>query len=244
MQCGYRREAAILFGKILSRALSYNPEMRYKDAGEMLKDIIFLKKIVAPPKFNLPANLSRSPYFVKGSRDREIDRLQADMNNFIQPLWIWGIGGIGKTELAMEFARKQIENGRSAYLVTFRETIKETVLSMNFSGWNFDFDGQGDATELEYQARLDLLRENYKDALLIIDNFDSDTKTLAELMREPAYKELVGLNMTILFTTRSRSNDSVPEMEPLSEDNALMLFNSIAKYSSEDENFVRKLLRP
>lgn len=243
MQCGYRREAAILFVKILSKALCYNHEKRYKDAGEMLKDIIFLKKIIAPPKFNLSANLSRSPYFVKGSRDREIDRLQADMDKGIQPLWIWGIGGIGKTELVMEFARKQIEKGRSAYLVTFRETIKETILSMNFSGWRFEFDGQGDALNSEYQARLDLLKENYKDALLIVDNFDSDIKTLSELMREPAYKELIGLDMKILFTTRSRPNNSVPELESLSEENALSLFNSIAKYSSKEETFVRKLIR-
>lgn len=75
IQCGYRREAAILFSKILAKALAHNPADRYKDAGEMLKDIIFLKKIIAPPKFNLSPNLSRSPYFVKGSRDKELARL-------------------------------------------------------------------------------------------------------------------------------------------------------------------------
>lgn len=243
MQCGYRREAAVLFGKILSKALAYNPEDRYKDAGEMLKEIIFLKKIIAPPKFNLSVNLSRSPYFVKGSRDKELARLQTELETGTQPLWIWGIGGIGKTELAMEFARKQIESGRAAYLVTFRETIKETVLNMNFSGWHFEFDGQGDATDSEYRARIDLLKENYKDALLIVDNFDNETKTLAELQREPAYKDLSASGMKILFTTRSRPNDSVPELEPLDEENALTLFKSVAKISADEENIVRKLIR-
>ena len=243
MQCGYRREAAILFGKILSKALAHNPADRYQDAGEMLKDIIFLKKIIAPPKFNLSPNLSRSPYFVKGSRDKEISRLQADLDSGKHPLWIWGIGGIGKTELAMEFARKQIENGRSAYLVTFRDTIKDTLLSLNFSDWHFEFDGQGDAVNAEYHARIDLLKENYRDALLIVDNFDSDSKTLAELQREPAYKDLLALDMKILFTTRSRPDDLTVELEPLDEETALKLFLSIAQISPQDEDVVRKLIR-
>ena len=243
MQCGYRREAAILFNKILTKALAYNPGERYRDAGEMLKEIIFLKKVIAPPKFNLSVNLSRSPYFVKGSRDKELARLQSDLENGTHPLWIWGIGGIGKTELAMEFARKQIERGRSACLVTFHKSIKETVMGMNFSGWRFEFEGHGEASDLEYRARLDLLRENYKDALLIVDNFDSEKETIGELQQESAYKELINLDMKILFTTRSRPNDIAPELEPLNEEDSLLLFKSIAKISAQDEGIVRKMIR-
>ena len=181
MQRGYKREAALLFSKILSKALAYNPADRYQNAGEMLREIIFLKKILSPPKFNLSPNLSRSPYFVSGSRDKELNYLQSEIVAGKNLLWIWGIGGIGKTELAMEFARKQIENGRAAYLATFRSSLKETVLNLNFSDWHFEFDGQGDASDLEYRAQIDLLKENYKDALLIIDNFDDEKKSLAEL---------------------------------------------------------------
>ena len=243
MQCGYRREAAILFNKILAKALAYNPTERYKDAGEMLKDIIFLKKIVAPPKFNLSPNLSRSPYFVNGSRDKEIARLQSEMDEGKNLLWVHGIGGIGKTELAMEFARKQIEKGRAAYLATFRSSIKETILNLNFSGWCFEFDGQGDASDLEYRARIDLLKENYKDILLIIDNFDDETKSLVELQREPAYKDIISLDMKILFTTRSRPYDSTPELNPLDEESAFTLFKSVTKISLDEESIVRKLIR-
>ncbi len=243
MQRGYNRESANLFSKILSKAFAYNPDDRYQNADEMLKDIIFLKKILDPPKFNLSPNLSRSPYFVSGSRDKEIACLQAEIDAGKSLLWIWGIGGIGKTELAMEFARKQIENGRAAYLATFRSSIKETVLNLNFSGWHFEFDGQGDASDLEYRARIDLLKENCKDVLLIIDNFDDEKKSLAELQREPAYKDLLGLDMKILFTTRSRPNNFVPELQPLDEESALTLFKSVMKISPDEENIIRKLIR-
>ena len=236
MACGYRREAAGVFRKILTKALQKNPQERYPDASTMLKDIIFLKKVIAPPKFTLATNLTRSPYFVKGSRDKELAHLQEMIDGGEQPLWIWGAGGLGKTELAMEFARKEIERGRTACLVTFRGSIKQTVLDMNFSG--FEFEGDADA---EYKARLNLLKENYKDALLIVDNFDAEDKVLSELQAEPAYRELLGLDMKILFTTRSRPNNSVPELEPLDEENSLRLFKSIAQV--DDEEIVRKLLR-
>lgn len=237
--CGYRREAALVFKKILARALQKNPQERYPDASAILKDIIFLKKIIAPPKFTLPTNLTRSPYFVKGSRDKELARLQKMLDGGEQPLWIWGAGGLGKTELAMEFARKQIEHGRAAYLVTFRDSFKQTVLDMNFSGFQFE----GESVEKEYRTRLDLLKDNYKDSLLIIDNFDAEDRILAELMAEPAYKELLGLGMKILFTTRSRPNNFVPELEPLNEENSLTLFKSIVKVDDTDEEIVRKLIR-
>lgn len=243
MKCGYRRESAALFKKILTKALSPKPEDRYRDAVQMLKDVIFLRKIIAPPKFSLSANLSRCPYFVKGSRDAELAALQRDLNDGVQPLWIFGIAGIGKTELAMEFARKQIEQGRAAYLVTFRGSIKDTVMNMDFSGWHFEFDGKGNAAESEYRARLDLLKENYRDALLIVDNFDGEDLTLAELQREPAYKDLLGLGMKILFTTRSRPNETVAELESPDEEKSLTLFRSVAKVSPEEEPFVRKMIR-
>lgn len=243
MSCGYRREAASVLRKILAKALQHNPQDRYQNAEAMLKDVIFLKKIIAPPKFTLSANLSRSPYFVKGSRDKELAHLQRELEKGTHPLWIWGIGGLGKTELAMEFARKQIEQGKASYLVTFRGSIKETILNMNFSGWQFEFDGVGDATEKEYRARLDLLKENYKDALLIVDNFDHENKILGELQNEAAYKELLGLGMKILFTTRSRPNSTAPELEPLNEENSLTLFKSIAKFEAKDEETIRKLIR-
>lgn len=242
MSRGYRREAAGVFRKILTKALRRDPSERYQSAKEMLDDFIFLKKIIQSPKFALPLNLSRSPYFVKGSRDKELAELQQALAEDIHPIWIFGTGGEGKTELAMEFARKEIERGRTAFLVRFNGSMKDTVLNMNFSGWRFEFDGAGDAVEKEYRARLDLLKENYENALMIIDNFDSDTQTLAELQRESAYKDLLGLKMKLLFTTRSRPDGGF-KLDPLSDEYCLKLFHAIYKFSDDEESIVRKLIR-
>lgn len=242
MSRGYHREAALVFRKILDKALRRDPLQRYQTADKMLDDIVFLKKIIHPPKFTLPRNLTRSPYFVQGSRDEDIYALQKALDAGTHPLWIWGVGGIGKSELAMEFARKQIENGRATYLVTFSGSLEETIMNMNFSGWHFESDSTSDSHHEEYEARLVLLRENYENALLIIDNFDSDNKTLDNLRSEPAYRDLLGLGIKILFTTRSRPDEKTLELEPLSEKNCLKLFKDIAKFSTADEPIICNII--
>lgn len=237
---GYRPKAAELFRKILRKALRHEPAQRYQSAQDMLKDILALKNLIQPPKFTLPTNLTRSPYFVDCSRDNELCELQRALDFGDRPLWIYGVGGQGKTELAMEFARMQIENGRAAHLVTFDGSIKQTVLNLDFSGWQ-----KFDDANKEYRARLDVLKENYDDTLLIIDNFDSKTMTLAELQKEPAYAEILALNLHVLFTTRSRPNESVPELEPISESDCLQLFAKIIgkTFSPDEEEIIRKIIR-
>ena len=237
---GYRRDAAVLFKKILSKALSFNPQDRYKCGGEMLDDIIRLKRLTAPPKFILAQNLSRSPYFVDGSRDKELEELQLDMNKGKHPLFIFGLGGIGKSELANEFARRQISRGTPAYFVTFKGSIRETILNLNFSGYEPNSPG----SETDYQRRLDILREYYQGCLLIVDNFDDENKSIASLQSEPAYKELVNdTGLRLLFTTRLRPDETTKELQALTEEYALKLFNSISPVASEDLPVVLELIR-
>lgn len=240
---GYRREAARLFTKILSKALKYGEDDRYQSADEMIEDIRRLKELVAPPKFRLPANLSRNEYFVEGSRDREIVQLQSALENGQSVLYIWGQSGIGKTELAQEFARRMLKSGVDAYRVTYRNSMHDTIMSMEFSGYNYEHDGAGDADARDYRQRLEILNENYKGYLLVVDNFDHDEKGIDELRRETAYRDLIGLDMKWVFTTRSRPDDKTPELGPLDEDSTLSLFNSIATVDEDDAPYVIELIR-
>jgi len=96
---------------------------------------------------------------------------------------------------------------RGAYLVHFQGSMKETILKMSFSGYQFDpgkYKGMslGELEEAEKNERMIILREHYRDTVLIIDNFDSDDKTLDDLRREPVFKEFLGLNLKRIFTTR------------------------------------------
>lgn len=238
---GFREEAAGLAIELLDKALSSHPGDRYRDADEMLRDILTLKNLVHPPRFQLPANLTRSPSFVEGSREKELARLKDELAAGKHPLWIWGIWGIGKTELAMEFARRQQSRGMAAFLVSFRGTMKETIRSLAFSGYRFSHNGREDPAEQEYREKLDILKESYVGALLIIDGFDGED--LPRLRQEKAYRDVVGLDLHLLFTTRSRPDRVTPELQPLKEEDALALYRSITEMREEDREDVIALLR-
>ena len=250
LERGYGRDAAFLLEKILSRALEFEPEDRYRDAGEMLAEIVKLKKLSVPPKFQLSPNLSRSAHWVPRSRDVELARLQKYLKEGRQPLYIWGIAGVGKTELAMEFARRQ---PYKAYLVSFRGTMKETILQMDFANYSFRYEGGSDSREQEYRDRLNILKTDYAGTLLIVDNFDSETTDIARLQQEPAFKEITGLDLHVLFTTRSRPDATTPELGPFSENSAFTLFSKIVYDDSDggakiaipddEEKSIRELLR-
>ena len=133
-----------------------------------------------------------------------------------------------------------IKNGTPAFRVTFKGSMRDTILSLKFSGYEAD----APDSESDYRRRIDLLKENYQGCLLIVDNFDDDEKSFATLMNEPACVELVNeTGLKILFTTRSRPNESAKELQPLNESNAMKLFTSISPVNANDEKIVRELIR-
>lgn len=238
IRLGYRRGAVGLVQKIVFKALKWRPQDRYQNAAEMLKDIIELKKLVTPPTFKLSPNLYRTPEFVQGSRKRELDILRNDLRKK-NPVFIWGLFGVGKSTLAVQFALSQIESGMDAYFVTFKGSIKETVLQMDFSGYHPAVDPAED-----YHTRLEILRDYYASSLLIIDNFEKPNVDIKELQQESDYKDLIGLGVHILFTTRSRPDSVTEELGSLCAEDALTLFASITKNDNDKQNpVVHELLR-
>lgn len=73
-------------------------------------------------------NLASPEFFVEGSRDEELMWLDNAIE-CTQPVFIWGFGGVGKTELAFEFARQQADK-RNVFFVRFQNSIRDTIPSL------------------------------------------------------------------------------------------------------------------
>ena len=152
---GCTGRALQLVNEILDKATKYNPMDRYANASEMLDAILELKKYTEPPKYLLPSNLSSPDYWVPHSRDTELAAAAKSLNEG-ETVFLHGVGGIGKTECAIQLA-KHLRPPRGAYLVHFHNSMKETILRMNFSGYKFEPKRKGlsleDLEEAEYQER-------------------------------------------------------------------------------------------
>ena len=210
--------------RILQIALDPQPENRYPDAAAMLSDIQALKEKTQLPKYRLAVNMSPLSHFMPNSRDKELDRLTKQLQSG-QNVYIWGMGGIGKTEVAIELARKA-DPVRGAYLVYYSGSMRQTILNMEFSDYQPETKkGTPESREeKDYRNRLDLLRQYYQGALLIIDNFDCPGKTLEELQKEPAFRDLERSGVQLVFTTRYVVADQPDnEIGALSAENQLGL---------------------
>lgn len=206
---GCSQTALKLLNEILEKSLCLKAEERYMGEKEhmpvhaMLSDIQELKMITKPPRYVLAKNLSLPDYFVPQSRKKEIVALKEAVNKG-ENVFLWGVGGIGKTETAIQLAG-ELNAAKGIYLVHFRNSMKETILGMEFSGYRYKAQknlGAEEHKEAEYRERLRILHEEYRDAVIIVDHFDCEGKTIDELRGEEAFREFLGLDIRRIFTTR------------------------------------------
>ena len=213
---GCTGDALKKLNRILSTALADAPESRYPDAPSMLQDIRTLMELVAPPKHELPRNLSAPEYFVPGSRRREIAAVLSALEQG-ETVFLYGVGGIGKTETAIQ-AAKQVQSVKGAYLIHYQTSMRHTISLLPFTGTQ-----EEEHQEDWYSRNLRILREEYRGAVLVMDNFDVEGKTFGQLKQEQEYQDLLALDLKLVFTTRYPQKRPEWEVKPLEEGDLLKL---------------------
>lgn len=190
---------------LLDWSLALHPDNRYEDAREMLADVEKLVDLTRPPNRQLALSFSalgQEEFLPRDDKQAEIDLRLRERR---KPVAVWGFAGMGKTELAIEFARRYTRG--QAYFVRFRNSVRETVTGPIADGFS-DYDrkdvhGREKPEEQIYREVMKLLRERSENDLLILDNMDGDEGGFDVLKGEPAFRDLCALNMGLLVTTRS-----------------------------------------
>lgn len=147
-------------------------------------------------------------------REHELYRLRR-MLSTQKHIVISGDGGIGKTEIVLRMAQMYAPP-KGAFFIRYEEpsnktehkVIRDLILRAHFSGYQYS--GQdNDNRDQEYAERLDILRKEYRDALLIIDNFDLSKKGMQEVFQESEFRDLVSTGAYLVFTTRYENPESL-----------------------------------
>ena len=218
-------ELEILDFDDLSSAVEHKSYAKLQEISAYLdEEVGKLTGTVNPkPAHLLPPVPLPSASFVEGSRDRELEELKEKLSPDA-PVFLYGVGGIGKTELTIQLA-KRFAPPEGAYFLHYYDTegeaLRETILRANFTGYSYQ-KADTENRDHEYKERMDILRTEYPGALLIIDNFDCTGRTIAQLQAEPAYRELTAMGIRLVFTTRSRVRGGC-EIEPLRPEHLLKL---------------------
>ena len=126
-----------------------------------------------------------------------------------KPVYLSGLGGMGKTELAVRFAREY--SGGTVYFAHFSESFTKTITAM-FSGVypRLPADQPQPSDTEQYNTVISLLEKCGEKDILIIDNMDANQREWNELMRDPAYKKLCSMKLRLLITTRFEHDRAIP----------------------------------
>ena len=189
-------------------------------------------------KHYIVTDYSTPELFIEGSRETELQWLNYAIE-YRQPTFLWGFGGVGKTELAFEFARRQKEK-RNVFVIKFNRTLRNTILNIRFTDYEtsdiekLSHEERQVVEEEIYQDKLKMLYDYSDDDVLIIDNFQAEGKTIEQMKSESSYKDLMCARMHIIFTTRNKPDNITPEVLSIERKDAIKIMEA---YLCEIEDY-------
>ena len=142
-------------------------------------------------------------------RKSELDLLHQKLSAVPNKVFLRGIGGIGKSEIAKMYAKLHSKEYNTILWITFEKNLLSTFVSDNslpIQGMNRS-NYPNDDDETYFSRKLRCLKEIADDkVLLIIDNFDVTYDEKLETVCSGQY--------TLIFTTRNkRISQTIPEIE-------------------------------
>lgn len=139
-------------------------------------------------RINIPT-ISSCKYFC--GREKELQAF-SEMLEAEDKIFIYGVGGIGKSEFVKNFIKNNKSDFTNILFITYADSLKNTVAGINFKG-----DKQDETLENLYNQHMNYLRIMQSDTLIIIDNFDIVPED------DENFDDIMELNCKIIFTTRS-----------------------------------------
>ena len=173
---------------------------------------------------NITTTTSKDYYI---SRPEKVKEIREKLENY-HIAYLNGIGGIGKSETAREYAETYRNQYDVIHLTHYSVDLKHTIALLNF----INLDDRELKFEEKYQLRLNLLskREMYNaNTLLIIDNYNVSPDSDEYEKNVEILKTLKKLDIHILFTTRTIPNDGNRriDIEELSDNDLRELFFAV-----------------
>ena len=175
-------------------------------ADYLNQEVAAFDQYVSESHLYLPPTTALGDAFV--GRETELQSI-SDQIFSRKPLFLSGLGGMGKTELAVRFARGY--SGGTVYFAHFSTSFAKTITAM-FSGVypRLPSDQPQPSEDVQYNTVISLLEKCGERDILVIDNMDADQTAWNELMRDPAYKKLCSMKLRLLITTRFEHDRAIP----------------------------------
>lgn len=181
-----------LLDELFHHTLSNNTVERYQSAEELISCLDEIIEFSIPNPYYLDKNIPSVQTGFVGRKDEieEIHKLIEEHNI----LFLSGIGGIGKTELAKKYANDYQDYYTSITTLSFLNDIATTILNAEYFPYNLNIAINENPDKFLCRKITELKKMCNKKTLVIVDNLDSENV--------PDINILLDLGCKIIITTR------------------------------------------
>lgn len=240
---------------LLTAAAKEAPEERIT-LEEMARQMDEWRRRLTPPVWSLAQNAGALNDGEVRGRDEDVKNLLNKLENEKRnPHVLWGFAGMGKTKMALAAAgewQKRHPLGRT-YFVRFPGTL-EALYTTTFAQ-AMSVEAGSKKEELLQLVQKQLSQYLTEFDLLLIDNFDNDNLSWAELtggsedsIEQQLYRHLCALPCRVLLTTRkdltAMTGGCFCEVKPLKEEVLLDILRDGSRgLPDSDDDTLRDILR-
>ena len=221
---------------------------RYSNTDELIKALDQALKIATEEKdgYLIDNNITvttSSNYYI--SRKDKLSEIRQHLENY-HIAYLYGIGGIGKSETAREYAKEYRCAYTTIQLSIYSGDLKSLIAGLEFSNDNKTGGYFEKDINIRYETKLSLLSKamiNNERTLLIIDNYNVEPDSDEYKRNVEVMKDLKKLHIHILFTTRTSPNDDKTkiDIEELSKEELRHMFFAINPKDKDKEERITQV---
>lgn len=177
-------------------------------------------------------------------RKKELEEIKDTLNSYGK-IFLRGMGGIGKSEIAKMFCKINRENYNTIVFSNYETNLKDMIISnkempIKHFERKTDSDGKIESDDSFFNRKLDTLKEiTDEKTLIIVDNFDTEEDTNLE--------EFLKGNYHVIFTTRNDFEHlglPIISIEAFENEEELMeLFRHHYKMRITDEEKIKQIIK-
>lgn len=227
---------------------------RYSNTDELIKALDQALEIATEEKdgYLIDNNITvttSSNYYI--SRKDKLSEIRQHLENY-HIAYLYGIGGIGKSETAREYAEEYRDSYTTIQLSVYSGDLKSLIAGLKIARSKISDDcNQTDNSfekdiNIRYGTRLAILSQttmNNESTLLIIDNYNVEPDSDEYKRNVEVMKELKKLHIHILFTTRTLPNDDKTkiDVEEFSKEELRHMFFAINPKDKDKEERIAQV---
>ena len=221
---------------------------RYSNTDELIKALDQALEIATEEKdgYLIDDNITvttSSSYYI--SRKDKLTEIRQRLENY-HIAYLYGIGGIGKSETAREYAEEYRDSYTTIQLSVYSGDLKALIAGLKFSSDDKTGDYFEKDINIRYETKLSLLSKamiNNERTLLIIDNYNVEPDSDEYKRNVEVMKDLKKLHIHILFTTRTSPNDDKTkiDIEELSKEELRHMFFAINPKDKDKEERIAQV---